>query len=151
MSLTVETNPEQVAKDLLDANWKDTLDFPKPNFVISNDFNDIIQKVNLNDGDYLIIGMTSPENFQPRGNCHYYDRVIPAITFTILSKVSRDRIRNLSKMVRAIMWDNKWDFTGYQIIKPVSYRELLNTDLNIWRAEVVFRAEAHAVPVETLT
>ena len=148
--ITVESVPEEIFQDLLNTYWMDTEDFPKPEIIIANDVDEAIARINLEDSDYIIISIQASESFQSRGNCHYYDRVIPGISANILSKVSRQRIRNLSKMVRAIMADHKWDFSGYQIVKPAGYKELVNTDLNIWRAEATFRIEAHAILIETL-
>jgi hypothetical protein len=148
--ITIESEPEKDFKDLLDTYWKETEDFPKPEMLIVNDVDEAISRINLNDDDYILIAMQSSENFTPRGNIHYYDRVIPGLTATILSKESRQRIKNLSKMVRAIVWDRKHNFPHYQLIKPVGYRELINTDLNIWRAEITFQVEAHAIAVETM-
>ena len=149
--ITTENQPEQDFKDILDTYWKVTIDFPKPTIIVVNSIDDeVISRVNLDEGDHILISMNSAEAFRPRGNIHYYDRVISGLVATALTKVSRQRVRNMSKMVRAIMFDRKHNFPHYQLVVPVSYREMINTDLNIWRAELVFQVEAHAIAIETL-
>jgi hypothetical protein len=149
--ITIESQPENDFQDIINTYWKETEDFPKPEVMIVNDVNEAISRIDLNNSDYLLINMPSPENFKPRGNIHYYDRVITGLTAIILTKESRQRVKNLSKMVRAIVWDRKHNFPNYQLIKPIGYRELVNTDLNIWRAEITFQVEAHCILVETLS
>jgi len=148
--ITTESMPENDLKDILNQYWKDTEDFPKPEIIVVNDVDETIARTDLTNSDALLINMPSAENFRGRGNLVYYDRVIPSLQVIILTRDSRQRLKNLSKMVRAIVWDRHHFFPNYQLIKPVGYRELVNTDLNIWRAEITFSVESHAIKVETL-
>jgi hypothetical protein len=148
--ITTESLPEEDFKSMIETYWKETIDFPLPKIYVVNDVEETIGRVNLDEDDVLLISITTSENFRPRGNIHYYDRVIPGLQAVICTKESRQRVRNLSKMVRAIVWDRKHNFPNYQLIKPIGYKELVNSDLNIWRAEITFQIEAHCISIETL-
>ena len=148
--ITPEFLPEEDFKTLIETNWIATEDFPTPAVNVVNDAEDEISRINLDEGDFILVTMSVPEQFTPRGNITYYDRVIPGMKAMCLTKVSCQRVRNMGKMVRAIMFDNMHNFPNYQLIKPMGYKEMVEVDMNIWRAELTFQIEAHAVKIETL-
>ena len=148
MVWTDEVEQLSAMKELLDTYWVAYEEIPKPELVIVNDVDEAISRVNIGYGDYVLISIASPEQIRPRGNFTYQDR-ISSIMFSILTKESRQRMRNIYKQIRAICGIHKHTFTGWQLIRPMSHRELFGVDLNIWRGELVVQLENHAVAAET--
>jgi len=148
MSFTEENEPLVDMKDLLDESWVSYSEVPKPNLLIVNDVEEAISRINLNDGDYILFSLASPEQIRPRGNFIYQDR-IAGILFAILTKESRQRMRNIYKEIRTICNINKHIFPNWQLIRPMNYRELVNTgDISIWRGEFVVQIENHGILAE---
>lgn len=148
MTWSDETEPMETLRDLLNDNWVSYLEVPKPDILIANDPDAAISRVDMNFGDYVIISMSGNEDIRMRGNFSYYDRVFP-ISLNILTKESRQRMRNIFKVIRAICFMKKHDFTGYQLIRLSRISEMIGTDINIWRAQILLQVESHAVRVET--
>ena len=148
-SLSSETEPVKTMHDLINDSWIVTEDFPRPELYISNDANDITNRLDNSTVDTILISPGSGEQYKYRGNIQYYDRIYQ-IKLIIQTADSRQRLRDLWKMVRAIIFDNKHLFSGYQLIVMQRYAELLNTDLNIWRAEINLQLESHGIPADTL-
>ena len=145
---TDEYEPLGKMQELLDENWVEYIDVPKPTLQIVNDPDDAISRIDMWDNDYLLIAMPSPEQIRPRGNFVYHDR-ITQILLTTATRVSRQRMRNLYKEIRAICFMKKHVFPNWQLLRPISYRELYGTDQNIWRGEYLVQLENHAVLSET--
>lgn len=139
-----ESEPLSDFKTLLEDNWVDYIDVPKPNVVIANDPEETVARVNLQDGDYVIISYSSSEQIRPRGNFTYEDHIV-SILFTFLTKKDRQRMRDIYREIRGICSIKKHDFPNWQLIRPMNHRELINTDLNIWRGEFIAQIENHAV------
>ena len=145
-----ESEPLDTIRDLLDDNWVEFEDIPRPNFVITNESDELaFARVNLNEGDYIIIRPEGAESIRLRGNISYYDRAYP-ISLEILTMESRQRLRDLWRHIKAICFDNKHSFTGYQLIRIGSYQESVNIELQIWRGFVRLQVEAAGVSVESL-
>lgn len=136
-------------KDLLDVNWPNVKEIPKPTFIVKNDADDPWSRINYRDGDYLVISSDSSEQIKYRGNIHYYDKAY-TLNLEFRSMRDRQRIRDIWKVIKAICFDNKWDFTGYQLLRMTSYQESTNSEFNVWRGVIKVIVESGAVPVETL-
>lgn len=148
MSFTEESEPLSDFKDLLEDNWVSYQEIPKANIIIANDLDEAISRINLMDSDYIIISMSGNEDIRYRGNIVYYDRIFP-VALNMLTKESRQRLRNIYKIVRSICFMNKHIFTGWQLIKLLRYQELVGTDINIWRGQIFLQFENHAILAET--
>jgi hypothetical protein len=146
--LTNEFDPILDLQKLLDSSWKEILAFPKPNIIIANDVEEAISRIEYRTIDVVIISATSSEQITMRGNWIYYDSYFPVL-ITIFTSAGRQRIRNLYKEIRAILFINKHSFSNYQLVRPMSYKELVGTDLNIWRAEFNIRFENNAISAES--
>jgi len=148
-TLSVESEPMETLKELIVSHWKPTQDFPIPDIQVVNNQEDAVARVDFSTGDSFSLSQPSPEQIRQRGNFQYYDKTLP-IEIDIVSADSRQRVRNLWKMTRAILMDNKHNFEGYQLIKILSYQELVS-NLNIWRVRIMISVEAGGVPSDTIT
>jgi len=144
-----ETIPEDVMKDILDTYWPKISEVPKPKIIVKNDPDDPFVRWNERDGDILVISNDSPEQIKYRGNINYYDRAYP-LTIEFRSMKSRQRVRDMWRIVKAICFARKWNFTGYQLIRLQSYQESTNSALNCWRGVQKIIVEAGGVAVEAL-
>lgn len=132
-------------KTLLDTNWVEYRDAPKPYLLIVNDVDEAISRINLNESDYLLIRQDGPEQEKYRGNISYHDLIFP-IGISIITKENRQRMRNIYKEVRAICFIHKHSFSGWQFIRLLTgCTEMVNENLNIWRGEVRLQLENHAI------
>ncbi len=147
---TKEVMPVDVMKDLLDDNWIQWGEVPKPLLIIVNDPEEPRIRENLTNGDVITIRMEGAESIKLRGNISYYDRTFP-IALEIWTMEDRQRLRDIWKMIKAICFTKKHNFTGYQLIRPISYTELVNEEVNIWRGQVKLQVESAGVTVESLT
>lgn len=143
-----ESVPVETLKTILEAHWESFAEIPTPNFVIINDTDGEFMRANYTQGDYIMLSMEGTENIKYRGNISYYDRTFP-LTLQIGTKEGRQRLRDLWKEIKAILFDNKHDFTGWQLIRILSYTEMTNQDQNIWRAVIKIQLESAGVCVET--
>ncbi len=148
MSLTIESEPLSDLKDLLNDYWEETKDFPKPQLLITNDPENAVSRLNLQDGDAIVISQ-GPEQIRYRGNISYFDRV-NQININIYTMEDRQKLNNLYKMVRAICFDRKHNFPSWQLIRLLSFQEMVEENLNIWRAQLSLQLENHGVAVDTL-
>ena len=149
MSYTKESVPEETLKELLETYWTDFEKIPQPNIIIKNDSTDPFSRVDLHTGDYLVIKSESPEEVRYRGNITYYDRIYQ-LTMEFRTMQDRQRIRDAWYVVKAIVFTNKHNFSGYQLIRIHSYQESVETELNIWRFIVRLQVEAHGVLAESI-
>jgi len=139
-----ESEPLETLKDLLNDNWVSYQECPLPEILVVNDPDEAISRINLMDNDYVVISMSGNEEIRPRGNFAYNDRIFP-IALNILTKESRQRMRNISKIVRSICFMKKHNFTGWQLIRPLRFTEMIGTDINLWRGQFLLQLENHAV------
>lgn len=145
-----ETVPEEVFKTLLDTYWLKT-DIPKPNMEIANDVEKAFARIDLKNGDALIIKPGGTESIKYRGNVQYFDRTYPLeIDYRTIN--SRQRVRDSWQMIRKIIFNNIWYFNsvGYQLIRIVGYQELVGTDLNIWRVVIKISLESAGIRKDIL-
>lgn len=153
-SYLAETTPESTMKDLLQDEWVVYREIPLPNVVVANDPDDPIARIDLNNaenvsGDYIVILSESPETIRYRGNISFSDYIYQ-ITLLVYTNVSRQRLRNIYKQVRAICYDNMHNFSGWQLIRMQSYQEMVNDSLNVWKGVIRLQLENHGVTVDTL-
>jgi hypothetical protein len=148
-----ELEPLEELKKLISDKWVVQANFPHPSIVIANDPEEAISRVNFgNFGeiDYIIITEGNGEQFNYRGNAIYGDFVY-SVVINVLSAVSRQQVRNDYKMIKMILATYKHEFTGWQFIRPLNYRELVGTgDINIWRIEYQIQLENHGVQIPLL-
>lgn len=144
-----ESDPLNAIKTILEENWVEHNEIPLPNLVVTNLMDSQELRFNLNDGDYIVIRQDSAESFKNRGNFIYYDRLFP-ITLDCWTKESRQRIRDMNRVIRAICLDKKHDFPGYQLIRLGDYNEETNQNQNIWRAVIHITVESAGVYMDTL-
>ena len=145
---TAENEPLEDMKELLEDNWEQFKEHPLPIVVISNDPDDAASRINLNEGDHIIIKMEGSENIKYRGNIKYRDSTFP-IVLEVQTKESRQRLRDLWRQIKAICFDNLHDFPNWQLIRLVGYTEMVNANLSIWKAIIRINLESAGVAVET--
>ncbi len=150
MSFTSEAEPLESMKDLLKDSWKAYYEVKMPQIVIANDPNEPKLRAELNNGDLIILKMEGAEQLKQRANFMYYDRIFP-MSIEIYTKVSRQRMRDLGKIIRMICNDNKHDFPRYQLIRYLGYDESVEANLNIWRYRFRLQLESNALCTESLT
>jgi hypothetical protein len=144
-----ESVPEEVMFDLLNDNWPKITEVPKPLLIIKNNAEDPFLRVNLIDTDALVISPESPEQIKYRGNIHYYDRAY-TLVLEFRSIKNRQRVRDIWRIIRAICFSKKWNFTGYQLIRLQTYQEAVNENLKIWKGTIRIIVEAAGVSVESI-
>lgn len=145
---TAEPIPQDTLSALLTKNWISFKEMPRPEIVVANDPEDAISRFNTGDGDYIIISQGGPEIIKYRGNVQYYDRAFP-LTAELYSKKDRQRIRDMWWQFKGIIFDHLFGFQGYQIIRLKSYTEMVNGNLNIWKAEIKISVESAGVCIDT--
>ena len=144
-----ESDPVAEMRKLLVTHWKGFRETNMPQILVANDPEDPRVRADLNFGDVIVIRQDGLEQLRQRYNFTYYDRIFP-MQIEIYTKQSRQRMRNLGKMVRAIINDNIHSFPSYQLIRYRGQDEAIEDNLNIWRARFRFQLESNAVCVETL-
>lgn len=149
MPYIAESEPLTVFRNLLEDNWVEYKEIPKPIFVITNNPEEAIARIDLNRGDYIVIRIDAPESIKYRGNIQYYDRIF-SIVLDLWTKKDRQRLRDIWKTVKAICLDKKHNFSGYQLIRLNSYAEMTTETLNIWRGIIRLTVESHGVAAESL-
>lgn len=149
MAWTSESLPTDTMKTLLDTYWKAYEDTSKPEVLIANWPDAAEMRFDLREGDKIIIMSDVPEQIYYRGNITYIDR-IHHLTIGIWTMKDRQRLRDIYKMVRAILLDRKHNFTSWQLIRMQQWTEITNQEMNIWRGELKVQLENHAVLADTL-
>jgi hypothetical protein len=150
MAYEKEQDPCETMKDLLEDNWIPYVECPAPIVLIANDANDASSRYDLNMGDHIIIKTAGAEVIKRRGSLVYYDKAYP-ILLEVLTAKSRQRLRDIYKQIKAICFAKRFEFTGYQLVYPDSYTEMVNEQLNIWKSEVRIKIEAAGVCIDTIT
>jgi len=143
-----ESLPPEIFKDLLDKNWVSARNMPKPDIIVVNDPEEARSRFDISSSDVITIVTSGPETIKYRGNVHYYDRVYP-LTLEIWTRVDRQRLRDMYKQIKGIVFDHLFAIEGYQIIRLQSYTEMVNDSLNIWKGQIKLTVEAAGVCVET--
>jgi hypothetical protein len=143
-----ESTPPEAMQFLLNKNWISVRAMPKPDIIVVNDSNDARSRFDLNSSDTITIRSEGPEIIKYRGNVSYYDRSYPLI-IEVWTKVDRQRLRDMWKQVKGIIFDHLFAIEGYQIIMIKSYREMTADALNIWKSEIKISVDAAGVCVET--
>jgi hypothetical protein len=140
----------EAVKDMIDTNWIEYVETPRPALAIVNESDtEAFSRFDYSSVDYIIIKSVGPMTIKQRGNFRYYDRYI-TISLEIWTKVSRQRLLNLKKMVQMILNSQKHLLEGWQLIRMQSYEEAMEANLKIWKGTFNFQIEAHAICVETL-
>lgn len=148
MGYVAEYVPQESLKTLLVNNWKAYQKLPKPTFIVVNDATDPYARFNLGDGDVVTIRQEGPEIIKYRGNVSYYDRSLPLVV-EMWTKQDRQRLRDIQKQIKGIIFDHLFALAGYQIMTLKSYTELVNDALNIWKAELRLTADSAGICVDT--
>ena len=143
-----ENVPVVTLKTMLENYWESFSETTTPSFVIVNDPEGEFMRVDYSTGDYVLISMDGTESVKYRGNISYYDRSFP-ITIQIGTKEGRQRLRDIWKMIKSILFDRKHEFDNWQLIRILSYTEMVSNDQNIWRAVIRIQLESAGVSVET--
>jgi len=143
-----EKLPPELMQTLLQTNWAAYRNMPKPDIIVANDPDDARARFDLTNNDVITIITSGPEVIKYRGNVHYYDKAYP-ILLELWTRVDRQRVRDMWKQVKGIVFDHLFAIDGYQIIKIQSYTEMVNDALNIWRAQVKLSIEAAGVCIDT--
>lgn len=148
MIWTSEKDALEIMKALIDTKWVSYADTPKPfEIIVQNTAEDPRLRIDLNFGDAIIIKMDTSEQIRQRANFQYFDRVFN-MSIEFYTKLSRDRLRNLGKMIRAICTDNMHSFDGYQLIRLKDYAEMVEDTLNIWKGVQKLQVESARVCAE---
>jgi len=134
-------------KTLLDDNWAEYQETPKPQFIVINDPELPEVRVNYNDGDVIIISTDSSEQIRYRGNIQYYDRIVP-VSLDMRTKKDRQRLHDMWKMVRIVLFSKKHDFPNYQFVRMMGYQEYTDRELNLWRAVAKVNLENICIPID---
>lgn len=149
MAFVNESEPLAEMRTLLSEKWKSFKETAIPQILVANDADDTRIRADLNMGDVIVIKQDGIERLTQRYNFSYYDRIYPVV-IEIYTKTSRQRMRSLAKMCRAIINDNIHDFPTYQLMRYKGQEEAVDDTLNIWRYKFRFQLESNAVCVETI-
>lgn len=153
MTYLAETIPEEIFRDLIDEYWNRAAgsEIVKPTIVIPNNADDPFNRIDLANGDALVIKSEGPEMVKYRGNVHYYDKTYP-LSLEFRTTEDRQRIRNFWRITRKIIFSNIWVFNsaGYQLVRIVNYQESVGADLKIWRCVVKISLESAGISIETI-
>ena len=144
-----EIEPLTSMKMLLENNWLNYGEIPSPVVLVANLPSEPFARFDLNESDYIILRADSPERIEYRGNFKYFDRIY-IIIVTVWSKESRQRIKDMYKIIRTIIFSKMHDFSDYQLMRTQDYREFMDKELNVWHAEISIRLESHGLSAETL-
>lgn len=148
MSWTNASNDPEEIKKLLEDNWEEFQETPKPKIVIVNDPDGEKMYANLNISDYITIAYEGNIRVKYRGNISYFDRTIP-MTIQTWTKHGRLRNNNLMKEVRSIFFDKKHDMDNHQLIRIIGYSELVNEAQKVWKGILSIQLESAGVQVES--
>lgn len=150
MTWTDESDPLDEMKTLITDHWKGYREVEMPAVIVANDASDVRLRADMRVSDIIIVKMDGVEKLTQRYNFTYYDRAFPII-IEIQTKESRQRLRNLGKVVRMIINDNIHSFPSYQLIRYKSYTESVEENLNVWRCIFRLQLESNAVCTESLS
>ena len=143
-----ESEPLSELKTLITENWIVLPETPLPQILIVNDPEDAISKIDFRDVDYLLLSMNGNEQITMRGNWIYWDHLWPVL-ITIATVVDRQRLQNIKKMLRTILFVEKYLLPTWERIKLQSYAEMFGQgDINIWRGQLAIMLENYAVLAE---
>ena len=134
-------------KTLLDTYWIEYREVPKPQLIVVNDPTLPEGRFDLAAGDVIITTAEGPEQIRYRGNVHYYDRIV-SVSLDMRTKEDRQRLHDMWKMVRIILFSRQHDFPNYQFIRMMGYQEYTDRELNLWRAVARVNLENICIPVE---
>ena len=143
-----EATPPELMKSLLVKNWISYSKMPKPDIIVANDSEDARARFDLTTGDVITIISSGPEIIKYRGNVHYYDKSYP-LMLECWTRVDRQRLRDMYKQIKGIVFDHLFAIEGYQIIKLQSYTEMVNDALNIWKSQVKLTVDAAGVCIDS--
>lgn len=153
MEYTKELEPLETMDSLLKQYWPSVKEAPLPNIMIVNpgeQYEEITQRINLDEGDYLILRTSdTPESIKYRGNIAYIDK-IHFMDIEVTTMEGRQRLRDLYKVLRMILLTYKHQFTGWQLIRMLSWAEMVNDAFNIWKGILKIQIENHAVIADSL-
>ena len=144
-----DPDPLEDMKTLLSEHWKSYKQSKIPQILVANAADDPRIRADLSMGDVIVIKQDGLEKLTQRYNFSYYDRLFP-IVIEIYTKDSRQRMRDLGKMVRVVINDNIHFFPTYQLMRYKGYSEEVGDTLNIWRGKFRFQLESNAICVESL-
>jgi hypothetical protein len=144
-----ESDPLDEMKTMLEDHWKGFQEVNMPQIIVANDAEDPRLRADMLSGDTVVIKMDGMEKLTQRYNFSYYDRIFP-IVIEVHTKESRQRLRNIMKVIRSIVNDNIHSFPSYQLMRYKGYDEAVEDTLNIWRGRFRFQLESNAVCVESL-
>jgi hypothetical protein len=147
MPYSAELLPEDKLKELFEDNWVNYQEIHTPEFLVTNDPDNAIAKMDLTEGDKVVI-YGEGESVKYRGNVTYIDRIY-TLGVSIYTTESRQRLRDIYRSIRAILLIKKHSFPGWQFIRLINYQEMVLENLNIWRGELKLQIENHAVLAET--
>ena len=150
MSYTKASLPPEDLKTLIETYWISYQKLPKPTIIVANSEDDLQVKFDMgNQGDHIIIKTDGNENIKYRGNINYLDRSYP-LGLEIWTVNGRQRLRDIWKQVGIMCLNHKWEFPNYQLIRILSYTEMVNEEANIWRAVIKLMVESAGVCVVAL-
>jgi hypothetical protein len=150
LPFTNEPDPLNELKILLSEKWPNFQEVKIPQILVANDADDPRIRACLSDGDVIVIKQDGLEKLTQRYNFTYYDRLFPVV-IEMWTKESRQRMRNLGRMVRAIINDNIHKQQSYQLIRYKGIEEAVDDTLNIWRGKFRFQLESNAICIERTT
>ena len=149
MSFIQESVPVETLKTMLQTYWESFKETRTPSVVIVNDSEGEFMRADYNIGDYIFLSEEGSESIKYRGNIQYIDFSHP-ITIQIGTKEGRQRLRDLWKMIRSILLSRKHNFTNWQLIRILSYTEMVNQDQNVWRGVIRIQLEKAGVTADAL-
>jgi len=153
MAFTQESEPLTLLKDMLETYWPQYKEVPMPMIIILNpgeEEENVYNRINFENQDQLIIRTSdTPENIKYRGNIAYIDR-IHFVDMEFYTLEGRQRMRDIYKAIRSVLLTYKHQLPNWQLIRMLSWQELVNDAFNIWKGVLKIQLENHAVAAEAL-
>ena len=149
MAYIEEPVPPEVIESILKSDW-DPLGgtTPQPAIINANVAEEAYARINLRQADHLIIRTdVSGETEELRASYKFRD-VRYKVEIQLLTMKNRQRLYNLKKVVRKVLYGRMHDTTttGYQLIRYESFVESVQEQLNVWMGTITVSFESTGIP-----
>lgn len=149
MTYTAETIPSEVVQHVLYEQWQTYSGvIPRPNFFDVNG-EDRELRVNLQEGDYVIISTEVPALQEtPIGN-HTYGHRETNVQLVLYTISSRQRLWDMMREVRRIFHARRHSLSEYQKIQFNDFQEMVDEQAGLWMGRIRVSLVNNAVLLET--
>jgi len=137
--------PASILKTLFEAHWETWDDnVPQPAFVIITDQ----LWYNIDANSVVFIKEESGGKTEYERDTYFYKDIIIKMILEIYTRTSLQRLYDLKKELRRIIYGWKHDISPYQFMKYDYFLELTSGEMNIWRGQIALSFESHRITLD---